>query len=47
MTNELSKDEILAEIERRWPSPNSGFYQGLHAGFLAGALWAGDRNGRV
>lgn len=40
---EPAEDERVAaelEAERRWPSPNSGLYEGLRIGFLKGAEWA-------
>ena len=37
------KDEARQEAERRWPSPNSGLYEGLIIGFEKGAVWASEQ----
>lgn len=34
------------EAERRWPSPNSGLYEGLIIGFEKGAVWAHEQDDR-
>ncbi|WP_295105490.1 hypothetical protein, partial [uncultured Microbacterium sp.] len=39
MTKKLI-EEAAEEAERRWPSPNSGLYDGLISGFKLGAQWA-------
>lgn len=36
----MSEQEARDEADRRWPSPNSGLYEGLRAGFVLGAEWA-------
>lgn len=33
-------DLARAEAARRWPSPNSGLYEGLTSGFALGVDWA-------
>ena len=35
------------EAERRWPSPNSGLYEGLVSGFVLGAEWAGTQTPEI
>lgn len=41
---DTSKQELIEEAskeaERRWPSPNTSFYEGLVSGFKLGAAWA-------
>ena len=36
-------DEVQEEIDRRWPSPNSGLYEGLRIGFRLGVEWANEQ----
>lgn len=33
-------EEAAKEADRRWPSPNTSFYDGLVSGFKLGAVWA-------
>lgn len=36
-------DDAQAEAARRWPSPNSGLYEGLTRGFVLGAAWSAEK----
>lgn len=37
---EDEREAAYLEADRRWPSPNSGLYEGLRIGFQKGAEWA-------
>lgn len=39
-----SEQEARDEADRRWPSPNSGLYEGLSLGFVLGAQWQASRS---
>lgn len=45
MDERLALNQIRAQLEaeRRWPSPNSGLYEGLRSGFVLGADWIETR----
>lgn len=36
-------EEAAIEADRRWPSPNSGLYEGLISGFKQGARWVSEK----